>query len=380
MAKRIRANLGSRVGYAVTLLLIAAGAAQGQGSEASAPPAAPAPASAASAVERRVIPVPRIAGRLTRRDIGLVVNTADPYSVEVGAFYAKARGLRDEQVLRVELPVRARLSEAEFDALREKIAAGFPATIQALALAWTVPYAVGCNSITGALALGHDAELCKHSCAPSHPSRYFNSATARPFTDLALRPSMLLAARDVDTARRLIERGVAADGTLGRRGAPPVHAHFVTTSDRVRSVRSGLFPPAGSVPGLGVQIDLDATQALVGAQRVLLYMTGRVQVESLDTIGWVPGALADHLTSAGGALDGSGPQMSALAWIASGATASYGTVSEPCAHPQKFPHPQVLLLQYLQGATALEAYWKSVAWPQQGVFIGEPLAAPFARD
>jgi hypothetical protein len=48
-------------------------------------------------------------------------------------------------------------------------------------------------------------------------------------------------------------------------------------------------------------------------------------------------------------------------------------------HLQKFPHPQVLLLHYLQGSTAIEAYWKSVAWPQQGVFIGEPLSAPFAR-
>ncbi|MCB0066493.1 MAG: TIGR03790 family protein, partial [Caldilineaceae bacterium] len=99
----------------------------------------------------------------------------------------------------------------------------------------------------------------------------------------------------------------------------------------------------------------------------------------LDTTLWVPGGVGDHLTSVGGVLDGSGSQMSATAWIASGATASYGTVSEPCAHPQKFPHSQVLLLQYAQGSSVIEAYWKSVAWPQQGVFIGEPLAAPFAR-
>jgi hypothetical protein len=39
----------------------------------------------------------------------------------------------------------------------------------------------------------------------------------------------------------------------------------------------------------------------------------------------------------------------------------------------------VLLLNYAQGSSALEAYWRSVAWPQQGVFIGEPLAAPFSR-
>ena len=66
-------------------------------------------------------------------------------------------------------------------------------------------------------------------------------------------------------------------------------------------------------------------------------------------------------------------------WISAGATASHGTVSEPCNHRQKFPHPQVLLLSYLQGSTAIEAYWRSVLWPGQGLFVGEPLAAPFAR-
>jgi hypothetical protein len=36
------------------------------------------------------------------------------------------------------------------------------------------------------------------------------------------------------------------------------------------------------------------------------------------------------------------------------------------------------MFHYSTGATALEAYWKSVAWPGEGVFIGEPLARPFA--
>ncbi|NBW50907.1 MAG: TIGR03790 family protein [Betaproteobacteria bacterium] len=92
-----------------------------------------------------------------------------------------------------------------------------------------------------------------------------------------------------------------------------------------------------------------------------------------------PGALADHLTSFGGQLNNTTGQMTALEWLEAGVTASYGTVSEPCNHWQKFPHPQVLLLNYLQGATALEAYWRSVAWPAQGVLVGEPLAAPFGR-
>ncbi len=40
----------------------------------------------------------------------------------------------------------------------------------------------------------------------------------------------------------------------------------------------------------------------------------------------------------------------------------------------------VLLLHYAQGSTAIEAYWKSVLWPSQGVFVGEPLATPFSRS
>ena len=323
--------------------------------------------------------MPRTAGRMTAADIGLVINSSDPYSVEVGEFYINARKLSAAQVLRVELPVKPVITPEEFSALAVKIDAHFGARTQALALAWTLPYAVGCNSITGALALGYDAALCAQSCAPSRPSRYFNTATVKPLSDLKLRPSMLLAARDVAGAKALIERGVASDRTLGLRGAPAVHAHYLITNDRVRSVRAALFPPPGLLRRHGVDVHVDTQQALDGASRLLLYQTGLTRVDKLDTLEWVPGAVADHLTSFGGQLDGKNGQMSAVEWISSGATASYGSVSEPCSHPQKFPHPQLLLLYYLQGATVLEAYWKSVAWPQQGVFIGEPLAAPFAR-
>ena len=69
--------------------------------------------------------------------------------------------------------------------------------------------------------------------------------------------------------------------------------------------------------------------------------------------------------------------LSALKWLEAGATGSYGAVVEPCNFPQKFPHPAVVIGRYIRGERLIEAYWKSVAWPGQGVFIGEPLAAPF---
>ncbi|MES3015452.1 MAG: TIGR03790 family protein, partial [Pseudomonadota bacterium] len=158
------------------------------------------------------VPVPRADGRITRQQLGLVINTADPYSVEVGEFYIKARGLNPAQVLRVQLPVRPALTPEEFKAFAALVDGFFGAPVQALALAWTYPYAVACNSITGALALGYDGALCAKTCAASARSPYFNNPSTEPWSGLKLRPSMLLAARDVAMAKAMIRRGVASDG------------------------------------------------------------------------------------------------------------------------------------------------------------------------
>ncbi|MDP3612570.1 MAG: TIGR03790 family protein, partial [Rubrivivax sp.] len=328
------------------------------------------PASSAAAQPAQATPrprawvsVPRLRSRLQARDLGLVINSADPYSVAVGEHYLRARGLQPWQVLRVRLPVVPVLSPDDFEALRQSIERHFGPQTQALALAWAAPYAVACNAITGALALGFDASLCSNGCAPSRGSGYFNSATTRPFTTPGWRPSMLLAAPTVAQAVALIDRGVASDGSLFQSDREPVSALMLVTDDRARAVRMALYPPTGLPPALGVDLWVENAAALQSKRRVLTVTTGSDKLELQPAPDWVPGALADHLTSFGGDLQGQHGQATALDWIASGATASHGAVSEPCNHPQKFPHPQVLLLHYLQGATAIEAYWKSVAWP-----------------
>jgi uncharacterized protein (TIGR03790 family) len=254
-------------------------------------------------------------------------------------------------------------------------------------VAWAQPYAVDCNSITAALTLGFAPEVCAQTCAPTPPSRYFNSTSPRPFTELGLRPSMLMASKTVDSAKALIDRGIASDQQLGKRGVSSANAVFVNTTDAARNVRVALFPREGSITlrnaqgatiDSGVRVVRRDAADTTPLQRVFLYQTGLVRMDNIDTAQWLPGALADHLTSTGGRLLDTQGQMSVLDWLEAGATASYGTVSEPCNHLQKFPHPQVLLFHYMNGATALEAYWRSVAWPAQGVFVGEPLAAPFS--
>jgi uncharacterized protein (TIGR03790 family) len=338
------------------------------------------PSSAPPKPEKRWMSVPRVVGHLTAKDLGVVINEDDPYSVKVGEYYIKARHIPADQVLRLHVPIKGTLTVPEFDELSKRIDAFYGQRVQALALVWRLPYGVECNSITGALAMGFDPKVCANTCAPTRNSSYFASASSAPLKDHNMRLSMLIASKDADSAMALIDRGVKSDNTLGLRGGVPVNVHYVSTSDAIRSQRKVFFPPAGKVPQFGLDVSLDETDALRYADRVLIYMTGRANVDWLDTINFVPGALADHLTSFGGILDKPHGQMTVLSWIDAGATASYGTTSEPCAHLQKFPNPQGLLLFYAQGATALEAYWKSVAWPQQGLFVGEPLAAPFERN
>ena len=307
--------------------------------------------------------------------VALVINDADPSSVRAGDYYRLARGIPPENVVHVSIKnAPNRLSLAEFTRLQTDIEAQLNANEQVMLLAWTAPYAVECNSITSALTLGFDAKQCVDTCGVGKPSPYFDSASKRPFEDLHIRPAMLLPNDSFIRTKALIDRGMQSDAGVFR-----ATAYYLTTSDANRNSRASFFPPTGlSIPRAGLAIMNMRSDKLVGARDIMIYQTGLANVDSLDTLGFLPGALADHLTSFGGDLAGNG-QMSALRWLDAGATASYGTVSEPCNYWQKFPNPAVMLKWYVSGATAIEAYWKSVAWPAQGVFIGEPLAAPYGH-
>jgi hypothetical protein len=92
----------------------------------------------------------------------------------------------------------------------------------------------------------------------------------------------------------------------------------------------------------------------------------------------VPGGLADSLTSYAGVILENNGQTPALAFLEAGASGSYGTVVEPCNYTQKFPDPVDYFYQ-TRGFSLAEAYYQSVLNPFEGLFLGEPLAAPFAR-
>ena len=309
---------------------------------------------------------------ITAQKLALVVNDADPASVALAIHYAAARGIPAAQVVHVAFaPDRAALGAEEFGRIKSQVDAAVPERVQAYALAWTRPYQVDCMSITTAFAFGFDRRHCAEGCRPTQVSRYFDSDSAAPWRDLGLRPSMLLAARSLDEAKALIDRGVRSDGQW-----PEGKAYLVRTGDALRNVRTPQYAAAERLLANAYPIETVDGDAIEGRTDVMFYFTGLARVPGIETNRYLDGAVADHLTSAGGMLLES-PQTSALEWIRAGATGSYGTAFEPCNFVQKFPVVPVVMSRYLAGETLIEAYWKSVRMPGQGVFVGEPLARPF---
>jgi uncharacterized protein (TIGR03790 family) len=315
--------------------------------------------------------------RLRAADVAVVVNGADPLSERLGRFYLQTRGIPSSQLIRIRFPPGlTNLDPATFRGLRNEILRQTPAHVQVYAIAWTAPWRVGCQSITSALSLGVDPRWCATGCQLSRPSPYFGRGSVRrPWDELGIRPSMLLAGSDFEQGRQLILRGKAADGT-----APPGTAYLLSTSDPDRNVRAVLYEGAQQLLAPLLKVQVLTSDRLEGADDVIALFTGLVRVEGLASNRFRPGAVADHLTSFGGELTADptpSGQMSALRWLEAGATGSYGTVVEPCNFLAKFPSPGLLLTYYRRGDTLIEAYWRSVAMPGQGVFIGEPLARPW---
>ncbi len=316
------------------------------------------------------VQVPKTA--LGPAQVAVIVNDADPLSRRIAAYYQARRGIPARNLIHVRFaPGQPEMSPQQFAPLKAAVDANTPPAVQAYVLTWTAPYRVGCMSITTAFAAGYDPGFCASGCKPTRFNRAFDSNSTRPYRDFGLRPTMALAGKSFAQVRALIDRGVAADHTF-----PKGTAYLVSTSDQARNVRARGYPAAVRALGGELRVRIVRAEFLAHRRDILFYFIGAVTVPDLDTNRFLPGAIADHLTSTGGALTTT-TQMSSLRWLQAGATGSYGTVVEPCNFPEKFPDPKIVMRRYLQGETLLDAYWKSVAWPGQGIFIGEPLARPF---
>jgi uncharacterized protein (TIGR03790 family) len=303
--------------------------------------------------------------------LGVIYNRDDRSSVDVAHYYAGRRRIPEINLIGLSVPDRAVITRDELKGLRTEMLLKVPTSVQSLLLVWSRPYAVECMSVTTAFAAGYQAGFCEPGCRATTTSPLFDADGWLPADTTGWLPAMLLPSTDEALARAVIERGIDADGSR-----PPGTVYLVRTEDAARNVRAASFANTEALLSNRIRI-ADVSTPIESVQAgILAYFTGTARVEEMSKLSFRPGAAADHLTSLAGRLDGA-TQMPAIQWLRQGATASYGSVSEPCNLVGKFPDPAVFIVHYLQGDTLLEAYWKSVVMPGQGLFIGEPLARPY---
>jgi uncharacterized protein (TIGR03790 family) len=337
-------------------------------------------------------------------ELAIIVNELDNQSIEVAQYYQLKRSIPSENIIRVRLPlpIADDIGVAAFNATRAQILAATRANIKAYAITWLRPWRVGGTmSITSAIAFGYDLAwggwtgTCSAkkdspfypSQAPLYYGRYmqyddfyvnYNGKMLNYFEYGNGRPTIAITGVNKQEAFALIDRGVASDGMM-----PNGTGYLMETTDSARTVRSRSFSVFeqswNDIDGFNLRY-IPLSESTNGVLRnrndTLLYMTGYASVPDIKKNRYLPGAIADHLTSYGGMLTGQG-QMSILRWLEAGATGSCGTVVEPCNYPGKFLEAQRLLTYYFLGRTMIESMWASVDMPGEAIFVGEPLASPF---
>ena len=184
------------------------------------------------------------------------------------------------------------------------------------------------------------------------------------------------------------DRGNTLDEVIGalRRGAasgttpPSGTVYFVSTPDIRSKCRQWQFDGArGQLTMAGVPAVI--TNAFPsGRQDIIGIMLGAETVDPAQgRCRYLPGAVADNLTSFGAAFDAP-DQTKVSAWIAAGASAAAGAVTEPLAAWPKFPSAR-LFVYWASGCALIESYYQSIRCPFQLLIVGDPLASPWGvRD
>jgi len=310
---------------------------------------------------------------LSANELAVIINDSDPLSIQIAQYYQQQRKIPETNIIHINFNPEYKILPVDiFKKIKLSVDKQTPSHVQAYAITWMQTYRVGCMSITTAFAAGYNKEFCSTGCKKTRPSPYFNSEKSNPYDEYKWRPTMALAGKNFNDVKHLIDRGVLSDYSQ-----PQGSAYLLETSDKNRSTRAIFFPQINKEFNNLWALNILKQDYIENKTDVMFYFTGKTYVKNIKSNQFLPGAVADHLTSAGGILPGS-KQMSIMEWLKAGATGSYGAVIEPCNFVQKFPHPGIMMHYYLRGNTLIEAYWKSVAWPGQGIFIGEPLAKPFA--
>ncbi len=184
--------------------------------------------------------------------------------------------------------------------------------------------------------------------------------------------AVMLTDTNLAQAEATLARGVASDSSF-----PPETVWLEKTSDTARNVRFILFDNAIQECRARNNNAVRRTNSDSTALTDALGLDTGLTDFSLPADAFLPGAVADNLTSFGGYILENSGQTPLLAFLEAGACGSYGTVVEPCNYTYKFPDPMVYFYRN-RGFCLAEAYYQSLPNPYEGLMVGEPLSAPFA--
>ncbi len=182
-------------------------------------------------------------------------------------------------------------------------------------------------------------------------------------------------ASTLDQAVQVLARSATCDRTF-----PNADVRFSNTKDVRTTTR---FPGvADALIWLGnreVKTEVFTSALSTSTGKCVGMMLGTASLDlSRPAFEFVPGAIAENLTSLGGAFET--PQQTKLTdLLHAGAAMSSGAVAEPYSLQPKFPLP-ILYPYYLEGMAAIEAFYSSVTSPYQLIIVGDPLAQPYARS
>lgn len=348
--------------------------------------------------------LPITGGGLGPHEIALLVNTNSNDSIKVAEHFASLRHIPNSNIVKLGISSNVlksgRISLSEFitsiwDPAWETLKTNNCAE-RILAWCYSVDFPVLVTteppvSITGVTFLRTQipsSQSIKDGlyrsplfCGPHRPlGTVYNAQTFDTYKEWLAEdyplPAMMLGytgqnGNTMSEVLQCIERGVQSDGT-----SPTGGIYFVVTDDVRSSCRDWQFAHASRELTARRISSIITNSFPQKVSDVMGIMIGSAWVNGIQNNKYLPGCMAEHLTSLAAVFD-TANQMKVSAWIKAGTTITAGTVTEPMSIWTKFPSAS-FYVHYSAGCTALESLYQSIRCPLQILLIGEPLAQPWA--
>lgn len=340
------------------------------------------------------------------QNVLVVVNHSSSNSVALGRHYIQARGISERQLFRISttnernIDVSVYSNEISGPIFAYLEESGLDEQIDYIVFSRDIPYRV----FTGAYSNSQHASLTStmyydffaspnafvSGCdlALGSSNQYFSTEAAFRRPDAPVNPryriSAMITASNQADAVLIIDQAVSADFTQPDATVYFEHGEDVLRNGRWVQYEEAVFDSSFLTNGFSAVL-VDGFGDPAPRTNAIGLMTGVQAYPRFPITDFVPGAIAEHLTSFAGFLyndtEGEGyresQQMKIPTWIANGVVGSYGTVVEPCAFPQKFPQAR-LHFWYGRGFSLGESFYMALANPYQGLLVGDPLAQPYA--